>query len=215
MQLGADEALGKLQSLCEGELKGVLHSVDYIRGLIFAVSAAPEIPMPEQWLVWAFDQRGQLASTEQADTLTDILMSLLQGQLREMRDDVIQFPTHYTYQNSTNEPFNFWLKGLLAGHSQLETVWQSAWNRMVDEHPEKMKAAQRNLKHCLMMFTTFADVPMAIEQAKHQGNLALVESLPTIFKSLPKALAQYVALSGDLVSYLPDQFETFVQEKGV
>lgn len=208
LQQQADQ---KLSQMCNGELKDILHSEDFIHGLIFAVCSAPEIPMPEQWLVWVFNQRGQLSSPEQADALTDVLMSLMQSQLRDMRDENISFPSQYAYHAEQDTDASQWLSGLLAGHSHLEEVWQTAWDRMADKQPEEMRNMQRDLKHCLMMFTTFADVPMAIQQAKGKGNDALVERLPQIFNSLPDALKKYVGLSGALVGYMPDQFETFVQ----
>ena len=67
-----------LNVLCESEeLLGVLQPYAFIQGVIFAVAAAPEIPMPEKWLPWALKASNQLTSTEQADNLTDILMKLL------------------------------------------------------------------------------------------------------------------------------------------
>lgn len=212
MQDLSDQALTKLSQLCEGELSHVLHSQDFIRGLVFAVCASPEIPMPEQWLVWVFNQRGQLSSNEQADGLTDVLMTMMQNQLREMRDEQIRFPAQYCYEEKSGIPASEWLSGLLAGHGHLEQVWQKAWNRMANKQLEEMAPMQRDLKHCLMMFTTFADVPMAIKQAEQKNNHALVTSLPKIFHSIEDALKKYVGLSGALVSYMPDQFETFVQE---
>ena len=62
-----------------------------------------------------------------------------------------------------------------------------------------------------MMFTTFANVPLALEQAKRVGNTKLIENIDTIFKSLPRALKTYVDIAGELAQFLPDQFETFVQ----
>ena len=206
-----EPALSRLENLCQGELQPVLHSYDYIQGLVFAVCAAPEIPMPEQWLVWVFNQRGQLSSASQADELTDILMTLMQSQLKDMRDENIQFPAHYQFEPTNDSMAAQWLSGLLAGHSQLESVWQSAWKTMADSKPEDMKTMQRDLKHCLMMFSTFADVPLAVKQAEQKNNQVLVERLPQIFLSLSDALNKYVALSGQLVGFMPDQFETFVK----
>ena len=203
------QALSQLKQMCDGELQGALHSFDYIQGLVFSVCAAPEIPMPEQWLVWVFNQRGQLQSTQQADALTDTLMTLMQHQLKQMRDETVSFPHHYQFSEQTDSPASDWLNGLLAGHSQLEGVWQTAWQTVAEQQPKKLPGMQRDLKHCLMMFTTFADVPMAINQAQKVNNEALIERLPQIFKSLPDALKKYVDLSGQLVGFMPDQFEVF------
>ena len=209
MQDVNEQALSKLKVMCEGELKSVLHDYDYIQGLVFAVCAAPEIPMPEQWLVWVFKQRGQLSSAAQADALTDTLMTMMQQQLKQMRDESVQFPCHYQYSEVQGSEPGQWLSGLLAGHSQLEDVWQTAWNRMADSEAQQMSTMQRDLKHCLMMFSTFADIPLAVKQAQQRSNQGLIERLPQIFLSLPDALKKYVDLSGQLVGFMPDQFETF------
>lgn len=206
-----DSPLMILCRLCDGELSTILQRPEYIQGLIFAVAAAPEIPMPEQWLVWVFKERGQLKSEQQADQLTDLLMSLLKEQLQKMRDDEIIFPTQYEYPHNKNTSASEWLNGLLAGHAQLETVWQNAWNRMSDQKPAEMVKMQKNLKHCLMMFTTFADVETAIKKAQKANNETLIDRLPVIFKALPEALKTYVGLSGELVDFMPNQFEQFTQ----
>lgn len=62
------------------------------------------------------------------------------------------------------------------------------------------------------MFTTFADISLAIGQADQQGNGELEAQLPKIFLSLSDALQTYVKMSGVLVDFMPDQFETFVQD---
>lgn len=203
-----------LYQLCEQQdLQGLLHGYDYICGLIFAVAAAPEIPMPEQWLVWAFQQRGQLSSVQQADELTDVLMGMLQQQLRLMRDEQVNLANRYQLDSSSysNSPLSEYCTGLLAGHSQLEPVWHTSWQRMQVGTPEKMLSLQKDFRHCLGMFSTFADIPLAIEQAKQRGNSNFESLLPKLWLSLPGALQKYVSLSGDLVDFLPDQFETFVK----
>ncbi|MCV2886430.1 UPF0149 family protein [Aestuariibacter sp. AA17] len=205
------EALNELERLCEGELKGIIEDAYFVRGLIFGVSSAPEIPMPEQWLVWALKARGQLASTEQADTLSHVLMSLLQFQLQHMRDETIVLPPHCDYAEDLHAPACQFLAGLLSAHAQLEGVWQHAWQCKAKKQPDDLPEMKRDLTHCLKMFSTFANVPLAKQQAQRVGNDGLIEKLPVIFQSLPQAMTKYVALSGDLVSYLPNQFETFVQ----
>ncbi len=213
-----DDLLTQLTNLTKGDLKQVLHSVDYIQGIVFGVCACPEIPMPEQWLVWSFDQRGQLASTEQADKIADLLMGLLQHQLIEMREQTRLFPQHYELpeledKESINSPTSEWLRGLLSAHQRLESIWQGCWEQVQQKAPDNLAKHQKDLKHCLLMFSTFADLPMAIEQAQRVGNDKLLDNLPKIFHSIPDALKTYVALSGELAQYLPEQFETFVQHK--
>jgi uncharacterized protein len=200
------------------ELSGSLFSYEYILGLIFAVAAAPEIPMPEKWLVWAFRQRGQLSSEQQADKLTDVLIGLLQRQLKNMSDGKISLPSefHYPHEISPESNVSRWFAGLLAGHSQLENVWQQAWQKMGLQSEEQIFILQRDLRHCLGVFSTFADIPLALQQAQDKGGSAhrvkLEALLPKIFLSLPESLQTYVNLSGKLVDFLPNQFETFSQD---
>jgi uncharacterized protein len=204
-----------LNSLCESEeLLGVLHPYAFIQGIVFAVAAAPEIPMPEKWLPWAIKTSNQLTSTEQADKLTDILMKVLQVQLKSMSEEKIQLPMGITFNQDGEKQSTvaMWCQGMLFGHSQLEPVWQHAWNKMQVSDEAQMQQLQKDLSHCLYMFTTFADIPLAIKQAEKRGNDQLSNILPKIFLSFPQTLKTYVGLSGRLVDYLPNQFETFEQK---
>lgn len=204
----------QLFDLCEqAELAEVLQSYDYICGMIFAVAAAPEIPMPEQWLVWVFKQRGQLSSPQQADHLTDVLMGLLQWQLRLMRDEQVALPRRCQLDEPAEQSLALseYCTGLLAGHSQLEEVWRTSWQKMRLSSAEQLITLQKDFRHCLGMFSTFADIPLAIEQAGQRGNDNFRSLLPKLYLSLPAALSKYVTLSGAMVDFLPDQFETFVQ----
>ncbi len=201
-----------LSSLCESEeLLGVLHPYAFIQGLVFAVAAAPEIPMPEKWLPWAIKTSNQLTNTEQADNLTDILMKMLQVQLKSMSEEKIHLPMGITFNQDGQEQslVAMWCQGMLFGHSQLESVWQDAWNKMQVSEVTQMQQLQKDLSHCLYMFTTFADIPLAVKQAENRGNDQLLNILPKIFLSFPKTLKTYVGLSGRLVDFLPNQFETF------
>jgi uncharacterized protein len=184
---------GDLPYYCDHLLKGILHPIEYVQGLVFAVAAAPEIPMPDKWLLWVFKQHGQITDIQQADKLTDLLMKELQRQLQLMRTNSIELPQHFAFP------------------SLLETVWQDAWDRVEKQAPEQLPSMQKNLRHCLSMFTTFADISFARNQAIQQSNHDLEAQLPTIFLSLTDALQTYVRLSGVLVDFMPDQFETFVQ----
>lgn len=215
MQKFESSTHASLNSLCESEeLLGVLHPYAFIQGIIFAVAAAPEIPMPEKWLPWAIKTSNQLTSTEQADKLTDILMKLLQSQLQSMSEDKIHLPVGITFNQDGQEQSSVavWCQGMLFGHSQLESVWQHAWNKMQVSEVTQMQQLQKDLSHCLYMFTTFADIPLAVKQAENRGNDQLLNILPKIFLSFPKTLKTYVGLSGKLVDFLPNQFETFEQK---
>jgi uncharacterized protein len=215
MQKFESPSHASLSSLCESEeLSDVLHPYAFIQGVVFAVAGAPEIPMPEKWLPWAIKTSNQLTSTEQADKLTDNLMKMLQVQLQKMSDEKIHLPMGMTFNQDGQEPSSvaMWCQGMLFGHSQLETVWQHAWNKMQVSDVAQMQQLQKDLSHCLYMFSTFADIPLAVQQAENRGNDQLLNILPKIFLSFPETLKTYVGLSGRLVDYLPNQFETFEQK---
>ncbi|WJG10144.1 UPF0149 family protein [Aliiglaciecola sp. LCG003] len=207
----------QLKGLYTQDYKQILHSELHIHGLIFAVCAAPEIPLPEDWLAWAFRKHGQIANEDDMEKIAQILMGLLQEQLQQMRMDQIEFPMKgqlLPVDADENIEVSQWLTGLLAGHAQLESIWQGCWEHVSNEMPEKLFIFKRDLKHCLMMFSTFGNVPLAIKQAKKVNNHKLLNHLPAIFASLPDALKTYINLSGELAKYLPDQFEIFQQNKG-
>ena len=105
------------------------------------------------------------------------------------------------------------MTGLTTGHSMLENVWQEAWQTMIDKAPESSEVFAKDLSRCLRMFTTFADINLAIEQATQRGTDNFAEQLPILAKSISNCLRDYVRLSGDLVSYLPNQFDTFQKQR--
>ncbi|WP_339724689.1 UPF0149 family protein [uncultured Paraglaciecola sp.] len=212
MQKFESPAHASLSLMCESEeLIAVLHPYAFIQGVIFSVAGAPEIPMPEKWLPWALKASNQLTSTEQADKLTDILMKVLQEQLKSLSEEKIHLPMGITFNQRGQEQSTVaqWCQGMLFGHSQLEPVWQDAWNKMQVSEATQMRQLQKDLSHCLYMFTTFADIPLAVQQAESRGNDQLLNILPRIFLSFPETLKTYVGLSGRLVDFLPNQFETF------
>ncbi|MCF2948769.1 YecA family protein [Paraglaciecola aquimarina] len=201
-----------LSELCDSPALSIaLQPYPFIQGSVFAVCAAPEIPMPEVWLPWIIKTKKQLANEQQADQLTDLLMKLLKHQLKDMSDEKIHLPKGVNFAGdiSTDSQLSLWCQGMLMGHSQLEAVWQNAWDKMKVTDPKKITQLQKDLSHCLYMFTTFADIPLALKQAEARGNDQLLNILPKIFLSFEQSLKTYVGLSGRLVDFLPNQFETF------
>ena len=187
----------------------IFQSAHYIRGLLFAVCTSPDIPMPEQWFPWVVKQGGQIQS-QQVDKVASILMQLLKEQLQAMRDEKVQLPAdcHFGEQD---EHLAQWMTGLTSGHKLLEPIWQEAWQVMLDKHPSLSETFAKDLSRCLRMFSTFADLPLATQQAKARGVDNFSQQLPVLAKSLSNSLRDYVRLSGELVSFLPNQFDTFQQ----
>lgn len=211
-----------LKELCQtAPHTDVLHEYCYSHGIITAVAACPEIPMPELWMSWVLKRQSCNLSDSHKDDIAHALMTTLQSQLKRMTDQKTLFPDEVAFEDSelgkvnhhckSNSPLSLWCSGLLAGHSQLENVWLSAWDKMLEQAPEELASRQKQLKHVLSMLSTFADVPLAIEQAEEKGNLQLKAHLPIVARSLPNTIKEYVDLSGSLVSYLENQFETFVK----
>ena len=203
-------SLKQLEQICESaQWRAVLHPFMYIDGLLFAVSAAPEIPMPDVWLPWVVKHQGDIQQ-QHIDQLMGVLLARLKSRLSSMRDERFHLPDNCCFEtNASNVALSHWLTGLLFGHQQLDVVWQDAWQQMLTKNPQAQKNLRRDLSHCLRMFSTFADPHLAIQQAKDNGNPELEAKLPQIFLSFPKALQQYVDISGKLVSYLPNQFELY------
>ena len=194
-----------------------LHSRYYVEGIIFGAGVSPEIPMPDVWLPWAIKHHGQMQNNQQADVITDALFDYFKYCLEQMKDNAQSIPSYAVFEDDSDKwdersPLSQWLQGLLTAHSNMEPVWQNAWQLMQDKNPKNAPVLAKKLKHSLGMFSTFADVEFAIEQAKMRGQMDFDNKLPSIAQSLPDAFNTYVSISGELASYLPNQFETFVQK---
>lgn len=198
-----------LQQLCE-DYPQQLRSYDEVLGLVFAVSAAPQIPPPQQWMPWVLISDDM--SSDVADKLTETLMACFKAQLLSMRDEQTLLPTSCCYHTglTLEDPLSQWMSGCLLGHQHLQNIWQQAWTKMQQQEVERSVSAAKELSHLLRLFSTFANVPLALEQAAAKGNTQLGTQLAAIADTLPRALGQYVALSGMLAAYLPHQFETFI-----
>lgn len=199
-----------LEQLYKLPAAAFLQPSSYLQGVIFSVAAAPEIPLPPVWFPWVFQHHGQLPNDKSLDDLADQLMACLTSALDVQRQpDKPLLPENCVFGQDPNSPLAQWLGGLLFSHQQLEPIWQQAWQRGLQQQPQAMPELQRQLAHCITMFSTFANVPLAVQQAREKGNGALEQKLPQIYLSLPKTLRQYVDLSGKMIEFLPDQFEQF------
>ncbi len=202
------------------EIADMLHSRYYVEGALFGAAVTPEIPMPDVWLPWAIKNHGQMQNNRQADTITDALFDYFKYCLQQMKDNAQCLPSYAVFElddsnlgfSDASSPLSQWLQGVLMAHSSMETVWQNAWQLMQAKDPEQAPLLAKKLKHSLGMFSTFADLALAVEQAKKRGQTDFERKLPLIALSLPEALRTYVSISGELASYLPNQFETFVQK---
>ena len=136
-----------------------------------------------------------------------LMLALLKHRLAEMRDEIF-IAQRLIQRRTIHLPLKQWLTGLMPATS-VGSVWLQARQCVQDQQADALPKLQRDLSHCLRMFSTFAEPELAIEQAQQRGNDELAEKLPTIFQSFPKALKQYVDIAGLLVSYIPNQFEMY------
>ena len=197
-------------------LTALLPSKSYVEGFIFAIATAPEIPMPETWMPWLISGSASANSTADFDFLADGLMDGLRHHLRTMRDDHVLLPAHCesTADKPVADTLSIWLTGLLAAHKQLEPCWQRAWT-LAQQQPATDKAVGKEdpalrLRRCLKLFTTLADVELALSVRSAQDAQRLQENLVILVKQLPQMLKEYVELAGELAGALPNQFESFV-----
>jgi uncharacterized protein len=199
------------------DIADMLHSRYYVEGALLGAGVAPEIPMPDVWLPWAIKHHGQMQNNQQADVITDALFDYFKYCLQQMKDNALRMPIYCSFEDDSEKwgrssPLSQWMQGVLTAHSSMEPVWQNAWQLMHDKNPQHAPVLAKKLKHSLGMFSTFADVELAFEQARKRGQMDFEKKLPLIAQSLPDSLSTYVSISGELASYLPNQFETFVQK---
>ncbi|TAP38610.1 hypothetical protein [Alteromonas sp. KUL49] len=63
----------------------------------------------------------------------------------------------------------------------------------------------------MKLFSTLADLDLALAQRSESNAAALQQNVPLLWKQLPSILKDYVSLAGDLAQALPNQFESFTQ----
>ncbi|AGP82952.1 yecA family protein [Alteromonas mediterranea MED64] len=212
-------------------LREVLPSPHHIDGMIFAVASAPEIPMPEQWMPWLIQSSNSQLVDKDVDKLADALMNGLRAHLDFMRQEKSPLPCELlktleiegsAYPSPALEN---WLNGLLQVHKQLEPVWEDAWQHLEknstaskevppDDKPassEQAEPAEARLSRCLKLFSTLANVELALSYRNEKQAKELKGNMGLLVKQLPSVLADYTNLSGELASSLPNQFEMYTK----
>lgn len=200
-------------------MAAVLPSQHETDGFIFAIAAAPEIPLPERWMPWLVRASEGRLRSDDVDTIADHLMACLRMHLDVMRHEGIALPAGCRWDEQqavtvTEATFpddvSVWLKGLLTAHHHVEGDWQHAWQTSNSSASDNETRAVR-LKRALRLFSTLADIDLALEARTAEQAQALKNNLTLLWRQLPQQLADYVALSGELEGLLPNQFETFQQ----
>lgn len=213
----AYQLLMNLQALYElSEHTRFLHSRFFVEGVITGACASPEIPLADTWLPWTLSGRPQNQQNAMSEAQTELIFEHLFGffkaTLVRMKDGQLLLPDYAKYRDKdSSAPLAEYCAGLMMAHQSCESLWAEAWQSMqAGQSPDPKKMAKK-LKHCLLVFSTFANPHLAIEQASSRGEADLQQKLPKIAQSLQATLEQYVEISGELAAYLPNQFETFQQ----
>lgn len=192
----------------------MLHSRMYIEGCIAGVCASPEIPLPYEWISWTIKHHQQINDSQQADDMADYLLDVFKQRLSDMNREALYLPLEVTSlgDDQTGDARTEYFKGLLFAHCANEKVWNQAWELMLKKNENSVSKMHSDLKHCLLMFSTFAEPQKAIDndlKLPEKERKGLAEKLPLIAKSLPSAFEKYLSLSNELAKHLPNQFETF------
>jgi len=201
-------------------MRTVLPSYYQVDGMIFAVASSPEIPMPEQWMPWLIQSSDGKLVDKDVDKLADGLMNGLRAHLDFMRQEKSPLPNELTMAEDTGDfsrpstALESWLTGLLHVHKLLEPVWESAWQQFEKKHADtSSEAPEARLARCLKLFSTLANVDLALSYRNQEQAAQLKSNMPLLIRQLPSVLADYTKLSGELAGALPNQFETFTKTR--
>lgn len=183
--------------------RAMLQDPTFVAGLLFGISAAPEIPMPECWMPWTLSGKATTLSPKQVDKLSDALMGQLRWQLDKMRQQDIGLPPECVWheQKAQRQRLENWFAGLTFAHQQCEPVWQVAWEKAT------IAEGSARLTRCLKCFAIFADVDSAIASSPEEKRETFVKNLPLLASQLSTLLNDYVTLAGELADAMPGQFE--------
>lgn len=198
-------------------LANILPDENFTRGFVFAISASPEIPLPEVWMPWlmqhtASSQPKTLAA-EDVQVLSSALIELLRDTLSTMRQSEPYLPNHCTWslQPKKRASLHHWLTGLLAAHQCVEGQWQMSWDKAPMNHDTEIMA--KDLSRCLKLFSTLARPELYLENMTQQQREEFESNLPVLANQLPAILQDYVRLAGELAQFLPNQFEMFTRSE--
>lgn len=190
----------------------------FVEGLIIAVAACPEIPLPEQWMPWTIriEENAAVSSTLDLQPLTSSLMQYFTDVLAAMRARKMLVPTRLNsglsaHQAQVPESVMLWCQGVMTGHQQLESVWQCAWT---SEAAARIDSAEKRLERCLRLFSTLASPDMALQRRDEASRARLQAALPQLVSQLGIILQDYILLADELAQCLPHQFETFTAPPG-
>lgn len=203
--------MSPLESLYQSSInREMLKSKPFVEGVIAAVSCAPEIPMPPEWMPWVFEKASDNEHDLDWESVTDALVKALRDTLSILRNDKLPYPKDYVFDplEPQQSAQSHWLNGFLFAHQALQPVWQKSWECLQNDSLDKAEDAAKSLQHCLKVMSVLADPEAIVDKVE---NKHLTNKLPEIAKTLPRTIEQYIELANTLAGYLPNQFEQFTQ----
>jgi uncharacterized protein len=159
-----------------------------LQGFLFAVSSAPELVRPSEWLPEIFDQKGGCyASEDEAQTILTAMMALYNTINAGVRAGAPTLPADCRMRREAlknleeDAPVSLWSRGFLQGHDWLADCWEP----YIPEDLEEQYAP------LLLTLTFFASRQLAeayCAETEHHNLPALARTIKRVFS---EALVEY------------------------
>ena len=211
------QALEKLsRTRQKSQLAQVTFSTDYIAGVVFAISASPEIPMPQEWFALTFSTQPERASQQLLNEYCDDLIELFKAQAIDIQNRHIWHPphTHDEPALTRDSTLAHWCRGFLFAHKHLEAQWRRGWHLVSQKEPAKVVEFDRTLTRVLKLASTLADFEFALQQRQAPQRQQLTASRHQLIASLASCLREYIVIAESLSMVLPEIREFETQESG-
>ena len=203
------QALTKITDITSTPVfRQVIQPTEYISGMIFAIAACPELPMPNHWLPLVFKSPPERAKDQQINQLFDDLMSVFKVQLLDIQSSEIGLPSQCVSVNNecSDASIAQWCKGFVFAHSNNQSCWQRAWDIKSDD-TKLIKKYSKDLSRILKLTSTLADFTFALEQRQESQRKALLDNKLSLHKSLIPCLREYLVIAEELSKVLPENIE--------
>lgn len=176
-----------------------------LQGFLFAMSCAPVLVKPSEWLPLIFDdQDAAYASAEEAQSVVQALMELYNEINDAVRNGSVTLPADVTLVAEALDnvgetaPLGQWSRGFLLGHDWLREPWAQYIPDDLDEE----------LGSCLMVLTFFSSRTLAQsycqEMGKSRGH-TLEDFASQMLAMVENAIRSYSLLGTSIYTALMDQ----------
>jgi uncharacterized protein len=202
-RLEADEHERLAMFLASSERPAGTLSYNELRGFLFAITSAPQLVLPSEWLPLVFnDGDARYRDREEAESILNALMRLYNEVNEEVSE---QRPTPPLDEASAADPLwhfdaetplSLWARGFTFGHEWLSGIWDALLPESYDEE----------LGGAMMVLSFFSSRDVAEAFFQEFGGQA--DSLEVMARDMlalfPEAMAEYGAI-GRAVSDLGDE----------